>query len=76
MKQNRYSETCMSTENPILIDMMLQEAIELSRITGTPVYQILGIPEDKFKELNEWLDKYYKEKQSYNKIMIPNFEVE
>lgn len=62
----------MNQDNRYIIDLMLQEAIEFSQITGTPIHEFLVIKEE---ELKEWLDKQHKGENTMYSIIVPSFEV-
>lgn len=40
--------------NQVLDELLLDEVVEFSRITGKPVHELLGITKE---QLKEWLDK-------------------
>ena len=55
------------------IDVLLEEVMEISHITGTPIYELLGISKEKLKE---FMEKYEEERKPMVKVRIPSFEVE
>ena len=56
-----------------ITEVQLEEVIEFSRITGTPVHELLGISEEKLKE---FVEKHEAGRKPMVKVMIPSFEVE
>jgi hypothetical protein len=57
--------------NQVLDELLLDEVIEFSGITGKPVHELLGITKEQFKE---WLDKRESERKPM-RVVFPSFEV-
>ena len=55
------------------IDVLLEEVMEISHITGTSIHELLGISKEKLKE---FMEKYEEERKPMVKVGIPSFEVE
>jgi hypothetical protein len=47
--------------NQVLDELLLDEVVEFSRITGKPVHELLGITKE---QLEEWLDKCESERKT------------
>lgn len=58
--------------NQVLDELLLDEVVEFSMITGKPVHELLGITKE---QLEEWLDKRESERKPM-RVVIPSFEVE
>lgn len=56
----------------VLDELLLDEVVEFSRITGKPVHELLGITKE---QLKEWLDKRESERNPM-RVVFPSFEVE
>jgi len=64
----------MIEESSMIIDILLEELVEFSRITGTPVHELLGIPKEKFEE---WLNEHEQgRKPMLRTVVIPKFKVD
>jgi hypothetical protein len=58
--------------NQVLDELLLDEVVEFSRITGKPVHELLGITKE---QLDELLDKRESERKTM-RVIFPSFEVE
>jgi hypothetical protein len=58
--------------NQALDELLLDEVVEFSRITGKPVHELLGITKE---QLDELLDKRESERKTM-RVIFPSFEVE
>ncbi len=58
--------------NRVLDELLLDEVVEFSRITGKPVHELLGITKE---QLEEWLDKRESERK-FTRVAYPSFEAE
>ncbi len=56
-----------------ITEVQLEEVIEFSRITGTPVHELLGISEEKLKE---FVEKHAVGSKPLVRFRVPSFEVE
>ena len=59
---------------PHMMNHILQEAVEFSKITKIPVHELLGVSEENLRQMNVWLENHFKNIDQ--KILIPNLEIE
>ena len=58
--------------NQILDELLLDETIEFSRITGKPVHEMFGITKEQYED---WLDKFESRRTRTDRVIFPSFEV-